>query len=200
MTQNLKIYNGLMILIGFLTAVLYGYGHLIDGDAFQNLEKAHAFVTQGQLVPYGNISSSGISGNVPGLFLTLVAGLPMKLWHSPWSALIVIALMHFMALLMFTNVLKNFVSPVTLSALYIFFWLNPWRASEVFIWNPGYIFFASLLHMWSAYHLSKKPSFTFSILHGLSLFLGLQIHPSFIILFFMTMLLLWTKSLKPHWP
>ena len=181
-----------------MTAV-FGYSHFIDGDVIQILSKAHVFVTQGKLIPYGNVSSSGASGNIPGAFLTLSSGLPMKLWHSPWSALIFLAFLHFLGLLMFQNVLKNFVSPLTLTALIIVFWLNPWRLSEVFLWNPAYIFFASMMHMWSAYHLSKKPSFVFSILHGASLFLGLQIHPSFIILFFMTMMLLWMKALKPHW-
>lgn len=196
---SLKFYNNLMIIVGFLLAALYSYGHLIDGDVIQNLVKAHEFVTYGKITPYGNISSSGISGNVPGVFLTLIAGLPMKLVHSPWSALVVIAIMHFFALMMFVNVLKNYVSPITITALYVFFWLNPWRASEVFIWNPAYIFFVSLLHMWSAYYLSKSRSFLFSFIHAQSLFLGLQVHPSFIILFFMTMLLLWTKAMKPNW-
>ena len=123
----------------------------------------------------------------------------MKLWFSPWSALAFMALLHFLGLLMFQNVLKNFFSPLAMTAVVILFWLNPWRLSEVFLWNPGYIYVASTMHMWSAYHLSKKPSFKFSILHGLSLFLGLQIHPSFIILFFMTMMLLWMKAMKPHW-
>ena len=187
-----------LILLGFFLTILYGYGHFIDGDVIQILSKAHVLVTQGVLIPYGNVSSSGASGNIPGAFLTLSSGLPMLVWFSPWSALVFLCLLHFLSLLMFQNVLKNFVSPLVMTALVILFWLNPWRMSEVFLWNPGYIYFASLAHMWSAYHLSQKPSFQFSILHGLSLFLGLQIHPSFIILFFMTMMLLWMKALKPH--
>ncbi len=189
----------LLICLGFILTALYGYGHFIDGDVIQILSKAHVFVTQGKLIPYGNVSSSGASGNIPGAFLTLSSGLPMKLWFSPWSALTFLAVLHFLGFLMFRNVMKNFLSPLAVTAVVILFWLNPWRLSEVFLWNPGYIFFASTAHMWSAYHLSKKPSFTFSILHGLSLFLGLQIHPSFIILFFMTMMLLWMKALNPHW-
>lgn len=196
---SLNFYNNLMVIVGFFIAALYSYGHLIDGDVIQNLVKAHEFVTYGTATPYGNISSSGISGNVPGVFLTLVAGLPMKLIHSPWSALAVIAVMHFFALLMFVNVFKKYVSPLGITALYVFFWLNPWRASEVFLWNPAYIYFVSVLHMWSAYYLSKKRSFWFSFIHAQSLFLGLQVHPSFIILFFVTMLLLWTKSMRPNW-
>lgn len=200
MTKDMvNLTNKLLILLGFLLTILYGYGHFIDGDVLQILAKAHIFVTQGQLIPYGNVSSSGASGNIPGSFLSLSSGLPMKLYFSPWSALAFLAFLHFLALLMFQNVFKNYVGAVGTTAVIIIFWLNPWRLSEVFLWNPAYIYFASCLHMWSAYHLSKKPSFVFSILHGLSLFLGLQIHPSFIILFFMTMMLLWMRALKPHW-
>lgn len=188
-----------MLIAGFIIAILYSYGHLIDGDVIQNMNKAHAFVTQGKITAYGNISGSGMSGNVPGVFLTLIAGLPMKIWFSPWAALAMIALLHFFALLMMIDVLKNYLSPIGITALYVFFWLNPWRASEVFLWNPGYMYFVTALHMWSAYHLAKKPSFLYSFIHAQSLFIGLQVHASFVILFFITMMLLWTKALKAHW-
>lgn len=196
--KTLKLLNILLICLGFLLTALFGYGHLIDGDVIQNLAKAHLFVTQNILTPFGNITGSGSTGNVPGGFLTLAAGLPMKLWFSPWSALIFLGGLHFLSLLMFQNVLKGFATPLMQTVLIIFFWLNPWRLSEVFLWNPGYIYFATLLHMWSAYHLSRRPSFLFSFLHAQSLFLGLQIHPSFAILFFITLMLLWMKALKPH--
>ena len=187
-----------LILLGFFLTTLFGYGHFIDGDVIQILDKAHMLVTQGRLIPYGNVSSSGASGNIPGAFLTLATGLPMLIWFSPWAALVLLTLLHFLAFLMFYDAVRSFLSPRALLLVVVFFWLNPWRLSEVFLWNPGYIYFASALHMWSAFKLSKKPSFLFSLLHGLSLFFGLQIHPSFIILFFMTMMLLWMKALKPH--
>ena len=190
--------NKYLILLGFILTALFSYSHFIDGDVIQILDKAHVLVTQHRLIPYGNASTSGASGNIPGAFLTLATGGPMLLWFSPWSALALLALLHFLAYLMFRNVLKNFVNPWSMTALVVLFWLNPWRLSEVFLWNPGYIYVASLLHMWSAWHLAKKANFKFSVIHGLSLFLGLQIHPSFVILFFMTLMLLWTKALKPH--
>lgn len=193
-----KSLDKLLILLGFVLTTLFGYSHFIDGDVVQILDKAHLYVTQGIFTPYGNASTSGASGNIPGPFLTAVTAFPMKLWFSPWAALVVLALFHFVAYLMYRSVLKNFVSPFSLTALLVLFWLNPWRLSEVFLWNPGYIYLASLIHMYSAYHLSKKPSFWFSFLHAQALFLGLQIHPSFIILFFMTMILLWMKALKPN--
>lgn len=190
--------NKYLIILGFSLTALFSYSHFIDGDVVQILDKAHVLVTQHHVIPYGNASTSGASGNIPGAFLTLATGGPMLLWFSPWAALALLCLFHFLAYLMFADVLRNFFKPITLTALVILFWLNPWRLSEVFLWNPGYVYLATLLHMWSAYHLSKKPSFCFSVLHGLSLFLGLQIHPSFVILFFMTMMLLWMKALKPH--
>ncbi len=185
--------------LGVLQTALYAYGHFIDGDVIQILQKAHLLVTQDLLIPYGNVSSSGASGNIPGAFLTLASGLPMKLWFSPWAALLFLGLLHGISFIFFAQVISKSQITQSFFLATLFFWLNPWRMSEVFLWNPGYLFLASTLHMWSAYHLSKKPSFGFSILHGQSLFLGLQIHPSFLILFFMTMILLWMKALKPHW-
>src|SRR5690606_4774867 len=126
MPSNLQLqkYNWFMLIAGFIIAILYSYGHLIDGDVIQNMNKAHAFVTQGKITAYGNISGSGMSGNVPGVFLTLIAGLPMKIWFSPWAALAMIALLHFFALLMMIDVLKNYLSPIGITALYVFFWLD----------------------------------------------------------------------------
>ena len=188
----------LLITLGFLLTALFGYGHFIDGDVIQILDKAHIFVTQGVLTPYGNLSTSGASGSTPGAFLTLVTGLPMKLWFSPWAALTFLALLHFVAYLMFYDVLKKYLDPRAMIFVVVLFWLNPWRLSEVFLWNPGYIYFVAVFHMWSAYYLAKEKSFWFSFLHAQSLFLGLQVHTSFVILFFITMMLLWTRSMRPH--
>jgi len=188
----------LLITLGFFLTALFAYGHFIDGDVIQILDKAHIFVTQGILTPYGNLSTSGASGSTPGAFLTLVTGLPMKLWFSPWAALAALALLHFAAYLMFYDILKNFLDAKAMIFVVVVFWLNPWRLSEVFLWNPGYIYFVAVFHMWSAYYLAHKKSFWFSFLHAQSLFLGLQVHTSFVILFFMTTLLLWTRSLRPH--
>ncbi len=197
--EKSKMLNIFLILLGFLLTGLFGYGHLIDGDVIQILNKAHLLVTQNVVIPYGSLSSSGVSGSVPGSFLTLVSGLPMKLWFSPWAALVFLTFLHFLALFMFQYVFKDFISPLGMTVLIVFFWLNPWRLSEVFLWNPGYIFFVSVVHMWSAYKMSRQSRFLPNLFHGLSLFIGLQVHPSFVILFFMTLMLLWMKAVKLHW-
>ena len=189
----------IVIVIGLIITALYAYGHKIDGDVIQLLRNGHSLVTKGILVPFGSQSSSGGSGNVPGAFLSLAVGAPMKLWHSPWSALLLLTGFHMMALLMYLDIMKKFVSSVTLVALSVLFWLNPWRVAEVFLWNPGYIYFAALVHFWTAFHLSEKRSFIFSMLHTLSLFLALQIHASFVILVFISLILLWMRALKPNW-
>ena len=189
----------IIVLTGLLVTALYAYGHRVDGDVIQLLRLGHSLVVKGVLIPFGSFSSSGSSGNVPGAFLSLAIGLPMKIWHSPWSALGFLTILHLAAFLMVLSVMKNFVAPIALLALAVLIWLNPWRASEVFLWNPGYIFFASAFHFWTAYRLSKKRSFLFSALHALSLFLALQIHASFVILVLTTFLLLITRALKVSW-
>ena len=196
-SKNLKLLNILLILLGFLLTGLFCYGHLIDGDVVQIINKAHLFVTKNLVTPYGSASSSGVSGVVPGPFLTLAVGLPMKIWFSPWSALLFLSLLHFLAFLMIQSVIGNFVSHfVGTTVFIIFFWLNPWRLSEVFLWNPGYIFFVSGVHFWSSWKMSKKPDFLPSLIHTLSLFMGLQVHPSFIILFFMSLILIGVRAIR----
>lgn len=200
MTNTSEQRNSILIfLVGLLQTVLYAYGHFIDGDVVQILAKAHLLVTQNILTPYGNVSSSGASGNIPGAFLTLITGLPMKLIFSPWSALFALTLLHLAAFWLFYKTLLGSGVQSALLLSTIFFWLNPWRMSEVFLWNPSYLFFATALHMWTAFHLSRRPYFWMSFWHGQSLFIALQIHPSFLILFFLTMILLYTGALKPHW-
>jgi hypothetical protein len=196
---NTRHLQYIVIFSGLVVSVLYAYGHKVDGDVIQLLRNGHNFVVKGIVTPFGSQSSSGSSGNVPGAFLTLAVGVPMKIWHSPWSSLVLLTGLHLTALFMYLNVMKNVVSSAALLALSVLFWLNPWRASEVFLWNPGYIFFASIFHFWTAYHLSEKRSFVFSMLHALSLFLAFQIHASFVILVFITLILLWMRALKPDW-
>ncbi|MCB0415480.1 MAG: hypothetical protein KDD50_14180 [Bdellovibrionales bacterium] len=188
-----------IVLVGLLLTALFSYSHKIDGDVIQVLRNGHALVEKGVLIPYGNASSSGSSGNVPGAFSSLVVGLPMLIYNSPWSSLLLMTLLHLGALYLCYQSLSEYLSHGALLAFAVFFWLSPWRLSEVFLWNPGYIYVASALHMWSAWKLSKSPSFLFSIVHALSIFLALQIHASFVILVFMTFLLLWMRALKPNW-
>ena len=198
--RECRPYHLAIIFCGLIAAALYAYGHKVDGDVIQLLRNGHALVVKGELVPFGSHSSSGSSGNVPGAFLSLAVGLPMKIWHSPWASLIVLACLHLAALLMFLDVMKKFISPIALLALAVFFWLNPWRTSEIFLWNPGYIFFAAVFHFWTAYRLSADRSFLFSLLHALSIFLALQIHASFVILIFITLILLKMRAIQANWP
>ena len=199
--DNQKQHRLLMIigLTGLLVTALYAYGHEVDGDVFQLLQLGHSFVVKKVLIPFGSFSSSGVSGNVPGPLLSLFIGLPMKIWHSPWSALLFLALLHLAALMMMMHVMKNYISPTALLALTVLFWLNPWRASEVFLWNPGYIYFASVFHFWTAHHLADRSSFGFSMLHTISIFIALQIHASFVILVFATLLLLKMRAIQANW-
>ncbi|MFK8136980.1 MAG: hypothetical protein AB8E15_01350 [Bdellovibrionales bacterium] len=188
-----------IIVVGLLLTTLYATGHKVDGDVTQVLNNAYEFSENNNLIPYGNVSTSGAKGNTPGAFLSLITGVPMSIYASPYSALSVIALLHLISLILLVNVVKNYLTAFGVSVFVMIFWLSPWRAGEVFLWNPAYIYIASALHLWSAYHLSKNKSYFFSIVHGLSIFLGLQVHASFVLLVFLTLILLSYRSLKVNW-
>lgn len=172
----------LIALLGLLVAPAYFYGHKSDGDVVQLFDRMIIFFDSGQILPYGPASSSGASGNVPGSFLSLALVLPMLIVKSPWSSLSFLLLLHFTAFLLLCRVMSQYIRVEAFLFLAIMFWLNPYRASEVFLWNPGYMFFAGVLHFWTLHQLLKKKNIFWTAFNILSLFLAAQIHPSALIL------------------
>ena len=192
------IYTCLLVSVTILTA-LYGYGHIIDGDVSQILKKACRFVEFNEIVHYGNAASSGSSGHVPGSFSSLATGLPMKLWHSPWSALGLLFVFHIVSWVLLMQTLRQALGPLGLFAFSVFYLLSPWRAAEVFLWNPGYVFIVSALHFFTAFQMRSQRSSLWSAVHVLSLVLGLQIHPSVVILGLASLFLWMRKEIRLAW-
>lgn len=180
-TKDFMIFVG-MLLLGTLITSLYAYGHKADGDVTQMFDKVISYFQDGKIVPYGPASASGSTGHVPGSFLTLALVLPMKVWFSIWAPLVFLWFLHLSGFLFLASVMKNYLGPLSFFFLTLMFWINPYRASEVFLWNPSYMFFTGCFHLWTLYHWQRTPNLIWSTLHTLSLFLGVQIHPSVVIL------------------
>lgn len=199
MKPNLFWLYGLLLSITTALTCLYGYGHLIDHDVVQIIAKAYRYVEFGELTHFGNAASSGSSGHVPGSFSSLITGLPMKVWNSPWAALTAMFVLHLIAWLLLLSTLKPMMGAMGLLTFSVFYLLSPWRASEVFLWNPGHIYLVSALHFFSAFKMSNQRSMGWTTLHGLSLFLGLQVHPSFVILALVSLFLWLRKNITISW-
>lgn len=189
------------LLWGLALTVLYVLGHKIDGDVSQMLDRGILYYQEGVLLPYGPASTSGSSGFVPGSFLSWAVAWPMKIYFSPYSSLILLALLHLLAFFLLRSLLRPWISPEALLLFLYLFWLNPYRMVQVFLWNPGYMVLVSALHLWSCYHLHRRnKSFFWSLLLVLSLFLGLQVHISVAILVFATLILWLQGKIQFSWP
>ena len=97
-------------------AVLYSSNQLLNGDQLQTLYRGYLAAHQGMWLNYGNAAS--VVGNVPGSLSTLVVGVPLVLWDSPWAPMMVIIACNVVALVLFDKVIKQvFNEPARL-----FFW------------------------------------------------------------------------------
>ena len=170
---------------------------VVDPDVGQILGKAEALVQEGRLIHHGNRSSG--MGSVMGPLTSLVAGLPMLIHNDISAPLLLIEILHVFALLMLLSVVSRHVGVSALPWVLLFFWLNPWRVSEVFLWNPAYLIFTSSLHLWSASRSVEKASFWMSFLNVTAVMLSMQLHNSFIVLGLLSLLLIYWRQVKVNW-
>ena len=170
----------LLVVAGILLGHLYAMTMVVDPDVGQILGKAEALVQEGRLIHHGNRSSG--RGSVMWPLTSLVAGLPMLIHNDISAPLLLIEILHVFALLMLLSVVSRHVGVSALPWVLLFFWFNPWRVSEVFLWNPAYLIFTSSLHLWSASRSVEKASFWMSFLNVTAVMLSMQLHNSFIVL------------------
>jgi hypothetical protein len=197
--QNNRCLPVIIFAYGCLLSALYAGTSVFKQDSNQLLQRGHIFVTEGRLVPYGSVASSGVWSYTPGSFLSAAVGIPMKIWDSPYAAHVMIGLLHALGLLMMLDLFRRLGRHRMIALYLILFWCNPWRTSEVFLWNPAYLFFFTCLHLWSAFRLSGRSSVLFSALHVLSIVGAMQVHSSFVILGFVSLMLLWKRAVRPNW-
>jgi len=170
-----QVYASLFI-IGLLLAVLYSSNQALNGDQLQTLYRGYLAAHQGIWLNYGNAAS--VVGNVPGSLSTMVVGVPLVLWDSPWSPMLVIIMCNIMALFLFDKVVKQvFDEPARLLFL-VLFWLSPWFLYQHMLYNLAYLFFCSALHFYTAFHLREKSSFWLTFGHLVSVGLVMQLHYS----------------------
>ena len=170
-----QVYVSLFI-IGLLLAVLYSSNQALNGDQLQTLYRGYLAAHQGIWLNYGNAAS--VVGNVPGSLSTMVVGVPLVLWDSPWSPMLVIITCNIMALFLFDKVVKQvFDEPARLLFL-VLFWLSPWFLYQHMLYNLAYLFFCSALHFYTAFHLREKSSFWLTFGHVVSVGLVMQLHYS----------------------
>jgi hypothetical protein len=186
-----------LVITGIALGHLYASTMIVDPDVGQILKKAEVLVEEGRVIQYGNRSSG--MGSVMGPLTSLVAGVPMLIYNDISAPLLLIEILHLLALLMLLNVVARQIGAAAVPWVLLLFWLNPWRVSEVFLWNPAYLIFTSSLHLWSASRSTERASFGMSFLNVTSVMLSMQLHNSFIILALMSLLLICWRKVKVNW-
>lgn len=187
----------LTIILGFGISAYFAHHQILSGDQIQMLYKGYLASNQDIWLHYGNAASA--MGNVPGTLSTLLIALPLKVFNSPWSPMLLLLGLRLIGFYLFDTVIKQIFSiPVRLLFL-IGCWLNPWFQFESLLYNPAYLFFCAALHFWSAFHLRKECSFFHSLLHILSIGLAAQLHYSWPLLCVISAFLFFKHELKIHW-
>ncbi len=169
---------------------------MIHPDNTQLMDKAVKLVQTNQWTNFGNRATK--VGSIPGSFLTAVTGIPMKIYFSPYSAMAIIFIFHFISYFLLRRIgfLIHEGFPVLLLGL--FFWLNPWRIEQSEMYNPAYLFLFSTVHLYTALKMKHK-NFWLTFFHVVMIGLCFQTHFSFIILAIISLGLFLTKQIKISW-
>ncbi len=185
---------------GIIIGIFYCINMKIKFDQDQLYHKGNLLAAHSIWIHHGNISSGGLF-NVPGSLTTLLVGVPLMIWYSPYSPLILVSLFHIIAYFLLDKIISTSFNDFKARIIFaIIYWSNPWRASEAFLWNPCYLFFFTALHMWSAFKMRESKKILPTLIHVFSIGMAGQVHNSALILVFLSLFLYWRKIIKIHWP
>lgn len=169
---------------------------MIHTDNTQLMDKALKLIQTGEWVNHGNLATK--VGSIPGSFLTAITALPMMVYFSPWSAMIVLVLFHVISYLLLRKAGVGLSSTFSPLVLVIVYWLNPWRVEQSELYNPGYIFLFGALHLYTTLNMSKK-SFWFTFFNVICIGFCFQVHFSFLILALCSLILFLLRQIKINW-
>jgi len=192
-----KLLYSVLFFIGLALSFIYAQHQIVTTDQIQMILNGYRGAYTGNWSSYGNISS--VVGNIPGSFSSLVVGLPVLLWDSPWSPMLVVIIFHIISLLLFDAVIKEVFNSTTRIVFLVLYWLNPWFLFENILYNPAYLSLFTALHFYSAFKLRHNPSFVFSFLHIFSIGMAMQLHYSWPVLAVLSAYLLYRNSIKINW-
>ncbi|WP_163130285.1 3-deoxy-D-manno-octulosonic acid transferase [Agarivorans sp. Alg241-V36] len=177
--------------------LLYASNQILTGDQTQMLLKGYLGAYHGTWLSYGNAAS--VVGNVPGSLSALLVGLPLLIWDSPWSPMLLLPIIRLMSFFLFDHVIKQCFSPVVRISFAVLYLLSPWFLFDSLIYNPAYLCFFAGLHCWSAFKMRQSSSFIYGFLHVVAIGLAMQIHYSWPILAAMSAYLYYRGIIKINW-
>lgn len=184
-----------VFLIGSFLSYLSFKTQALHYDNTQILDRVFTYFFENQWIHFGN-AATGV-GFVPGSLITFINVVAMKMFFSAYSMMAMIWIFHTIALILILHLLKPINKFLILDFL-ILFWLNPWRIDQTILYNPSYIFLFSAMHLYSAIKMSEK-NMCHTFIHFLSIGFCAQVHLSFVILVFLSVILWFFKFIKISW-
>lgn len=189
----------LLFLAGLALSAVMVARSQVGGDQLNLLARGWLLAEHGELVTYGNPTSTG--GVEPGAATSLLVGLPLLAWSDHRAPVVLVLLCHLVGYLLLDRVLHEALGFRGRWLLCVLYWLNPWRLyHSAFLWNPNYLFLVGAVHAWSAFRMRRGPRGVPSLCHGLALAMAVQLHPSALILALVSLGLWLRGRLRPHWP
>lgn len=195
--KNFTKIQMLFLLLGLGLSLFYAGHQILTGDQLQMIDKGYRGAYSGSWSSFGNAAS--VVGNVPGSMISFAVGLPIMMYDSPWSPMLVLILLHLFSYFILDDIIKDIFKTDLRLVFLVIYWLNPWFLFENILYNPSYLFFFSALHIWSAYKQREKSSFFHSALNMLSIGFALQFHYSWLILALISLYLLYRNMVKVNW-
>ncbi len=188
----------LFFLIGLFLQLLVSFSYWVGGDQMHLLELGMRLVDGGNLSSFSKLKEGG-GANLGSLMQILVAG-PLFIWENFRAPMLVPILFNIGAYLMISKIIFENYQDKGLLIFTIIFWLSPIRLYNTgFLWEPAYILLPAAMHLYSAYYMRSKKSAYLTFMHIFSLFVGLQIHNSVLILVIASLYLLFSRKVKVEW-
>ena len=97
------------LFIGIVLSFIYAQHQWVMADQLQMLEKGYLGARAGIWLSYGNIASA--MGNVPGSLSAWLIGLPLLLWDSPYSPMLLLLALRLLAFVLLDRVVRELFSP-----------------------------------------------------------------------------------------
>lgn len=187
-----------LFITGLFLSVLMFKTLMIHTDNTQLMDKVVKLVQTGEWTHHGNAATK--MGSLPGSFLTVITALPMLIWFNPYAACAVILLFHVVSYFLLRQLgEKLFATDFSPLVFVILFWLNPWRVEQSELYNPGYLFLFSAVHIYTAYLMNQRKNFWATFFHVLCIGFCFQVHFSVLIIGLSSLYLFVRKKINVNW-
>ncbi len=193
--RTLKVAALAVFVLGAVLQVFLWSRGWVSEDQITLLGLGVRFVDTGQLSPFAKTMSG--SGQIPGSFLQLLVGVPLKAWADYRAPALLIGISHLVAVALLAFTLRRALGPVSTVFFLAVYWLSPWRLYHAgFLWEPGFVFLPAAIHLSCLYRLRDEGRVLASAVLAATLVLTMQIHASFLILVVATGVLLWMRKVR----